>query len=681
MEHRREIDGLRAIAVIPVILFHAGFATFSGGFVGVDVFFVISGFLITTIILAEKQAGTFSLMAFYERRARRILPALFVVMLVCLPFAWAWLMPRDMKGFSQSLVAVSGFASNILFWKTSNYFDSSTELAPLLHTWSLAVEEQYYLFFPVFLILAWRFGRRWMVSLLAVLALMSLMLAEWGSVADPASTFYLLPTRGWELLIGAFVAFYFASRQQSAMNPSVQQAGSLAGLLLIVYAVLAFDHHTPFPSLYTLVPTLGTALIILFATPGNWVGRLLSAKWLVGIGLISYSAYLWHQPLFAFARHRSFEEPGRLLFGILMLTTLLLAALSWKYVEAPFRSRQRFSRQQVFGLGAAGSALFVAIGLAGHLSQGFEHRFDREVARIGAPASGGDPQCLGANTPSGCLLGDLSSVASIAVVGDSHSYVLQKQLSAALSAMNKSARLFSDNWCPPLIDVGTAHPSKNPGCRSFITGIHEGLAADTAISDVILVAEWANYTKGYRWNDAGMAHYSDAASTELSAAENVRVFSRGFERTVQALTAAGKNVVVVKSVPEYEADLPKYLSKLMAFRKTVDLGDKAIDQAAYLERNREVEAVFHRKRWADRVSFVDPAQIFCRTGTCRYMDDAHHIFYVDGNHLSDRGARLLVDQIVKQVGRLSSTPLIAPLVDPGRASQPVADSSRASTSS
>lgn len=160
MEYRREIDGLRALAVIPVILFHAGFQAFSGGFVGVDVFFVISGYLITSIILIEKQANTFTLSGFYERRARRILPALFVVMFACLPFAWLWLMPADMKDFSQSLMAVSGFASNVLFWQSSGYFQTAAELKPFLHTWSLAVEEQYYVLFPIFLLLSWKLGKR-----------------------------------------------------------------------------------------------------------------------------------------------------------------------------------------------------------------------------------------------------------------------------------------------------------------------------------------------------------------------------------------------------------------------------------------------------------------------------------------------------------------------------------------
>ncbi|MBL0010644.1 MAG: acyltransferase [Nitrosomonas sp.] len=203
MVYRQEVDGLRALAVLPVILFHAGFQTFSGGFVGVDVFFVISGYLITSIILAEKQAGTFTLINFYERRARRILPALFVVMVACLPFAWLWL-PQDMKELFAKPGCCFRLCFKRVFWQTSGYFETAAELKPLLHTWSLAVEEQYYLLFPIFLMLTWHLGTRWILAMLAVAAVVSLAAAQWGSAVEPAATFYLLPTRGWELLIGAF---------------------------------------------------------------------------------------------------------------------------------------------------------------------------------------------------------------------------------------------------------------------------------------------------------------------------------------------------------------------------------------------------------------------------------------------------------------------------------------------
>lgn len=367
MDYRREIDGLRAVAVLPVILFHAGFQSFSGGFVGVDVFFVISGYLITTIILTELEQGRFSIINFYERRARRILPALFLVMFVCLPFAWLWLLPDDMKSFSQSLVAVSVFASNVLFWKKSGYFDTAAELKPLLHTWSLAVEEQYYVFFPIFLVLSWRLGRSKTCRLLVIVFVVSLAVAQWASLAAPAAGFYLLPTRGWELLVGVFSAFFVTSFSKDYIPTHIRDVGGFIGAALIVYAIFAFDKETRFPSLYTLAPTIGAALLIVCATQGTIIGRLLGNRILVGIGLISYSSYLWHQPLLSFARHLNLGGPTKVLLGGLAALSLGLGYFSWKYIEVPFRNKNFVSRQAIVICGLVGGVFFLVVGLAGHV--------------------------------------------------------------------------------------------------------------------------------------------------------------------------------------------------------------------------------------------------------------------------------------------------------------------------
>lgn len=383
MKYRSEIDGLRALAVIPVILFHAGFNAFSGGFVGVDVFFVISGYLITTILLNDLEAGKFSIVHFYERRARRILPALFLVMFACLPFAWFWLLPQDMKSFSQSLVAVSVFASNILFWRTSGYFDTATELKPLIHTWSLSVEEQYYVLFPLFLFFAWRLGKRWTLGILAIVAVISLGFAQWYVNKNPSFTFYMLPTRAWELLIGAFVAFYYSEHNIKKHKYWASELGSLLGFALIAYATFTFSSQTLFPSLYTLVPTVGAALIIVFATNKTLVGKILSTKPFLWVGLISYSAYLWHQPLFAFARNRSLEEPSQALLSTLALITLLLAYLTWRFIERPFRNKNSFSRSQIFTFSLVGSMAFISLGFIGHKTNGFlEVRYSKDKAEF-----------------------------------------------------------------------------------------------------------------------------------------------------------------------------------------------------------------------------------------------------------------------------------------------------------
>jgi peptidoglycan/LPS O-acetylase OafA/YrhL len=383
MDYRREIDGLRALALLPVLLFHAGFETFSGGYVGVDVFFVISGYLITSIVLKSLDEGRFSIVHFYERRMRRILPALFLVLLVSFPFAWAWMLPADMERYSAGLASVSLFASNILFWRTSGYFDTEAELKPLLHTWSLAVEEQFYLLYPLLFLLVWARGRRAFVVLLAVGAVISFALAEWASQLRPSATFYLLPTRAWELALGALTAVYLSQRSLPTSGGShVHTAGSLLGLALIAFAVVAFDDGTPFPGKYALLPTLGTVLIVCFATRETWAGRLLGSRVLVGIGLVSYSAYLWHQPLLALARHRSLGHIEWPLAASLLMASLALAALSWKYVEKPFRDRKKIARSHVFGLAAVGSVLFLVLGLVGHRTDGFSFRLPADQRRF-----------------------------------------------------------------------------------------------------------------------------------------------------------------------------------------------------------------------------------------------------------------------------------------------------------
>tara|TARA_X000000368_G_C23035396_1_gene714364 strand:- start:250 stop:2106 length:1857 start_codon:yes stop_codon:yes gene_type:complete len=366
VNYRPEIDGMRAFAVLPVIFFHAGFSFFEGGFVGVDIFFVISGYLITSIILKEISEKKFNLINFYERRARRILPALFFVMLICIPFSYIWLTPDNYKDFGQSLVAVSLFSSNFLFWVESGYFDAAAELKPLLHTWSLAVEEQYYILFPLYMLFFWRYGIKRNILFLSIIFLVSIILSQRGSYYTPHPFFYLLPSRGWEILMGVFISIYL-SIKSSPKSLLLNQIFSILGFLFIVISIFTFDTFTPHPSLFTLLPTLGTVLIIFSAIPGTIMYQLLSSKPLVFIGLISYSSYLWHQPLLSFAKHRILGDPSNFLLMIMCFLSFIMGYFSWRFIEKPFRNKNKFSRNTIFLFSFIGLLTFSIIGSIIHL--------------------------------------------------------------------------------------------------------------------------------------------------------------------------------------------------------------------------------------------------------------------------------------------------------------------------
>lgn len=662
MIYRREIDGLRAVAVVPVILFHAGFDVFSGGYVGVDVFFVISGYLITSIIISDLENGTFSISQFYERRARRILPALYVVMLCCIPFAWMWMLPGELKEFSQSIVAVIFFASNILFWRQEGYFAPAAELNPLLHTWSLAVEEQYYLIIPVFMLVAWRLGRTRVFWLICIIATFSLAASEWGWRNEPAANFYLAPTRAWELLIGAICAFWLTGREQRSSNWLSQ-----TGLALILFSIFYYDEATPFPSLYSLVPVLGTALIIVFAGPTTLAARLLGTRVFVGIGLISYSAYLWHQPLFAFARIRSIAEPSGYLMAALAVLSLLMAYFSWRYVEKPFRIGHATilkTRRGVFVTSGLAAAAFVAAGLAGYAGNGFEQRFNGPILAFDDAKNDKavatchfDEERYPAHPVEQCLT-EYPNSAPVFLLGDSHALAISGELKNLLNDRKISHYAMTYSGCIPLPGLKRFDKSSDHQCERFNREVLD-FARANKVETLVLTSRFNLFYHGSRYDNGeggieigesdcvGVDLASRASSKCKDPARRARVL-QAYEDGIRTL-AQSFNVVLVAPIPEAGWDVPGTGYKNAYFK-----GDRrpiTTSYRRYEERSRDVMELFDRLARENpriRVARVDQALCSRTTGRCKNAD-AEGIYYYDNNHLSNAGARLVAPTIAAAI--------------------------------
>lgn len=651
MQYRAEIDGLRAVAVIPVILFHAGFETFSGGFVGVDVFFVISGYLITTIILADMDAGAFSLANFYDRRARRILPALLFITAVCIPFAWRLLLPNDMENFTQSLVAVATFSSNILFWLQSGYFDTAAEFKPLLHTWSLAVEEQYYVLFPLFLMLTWKLGKGWIAAILALIALLSLGMAQWGSIYTPSAAFYLLPARGWELLVGSFVAFFLLNKKAVKGN----QWLSLLGLLMILYAVFVFDEQTPFPSFYTLIPVIGVALIILFASPDTVAHRLLSNKGLVGIGLISYSAYLWHQPLFVFARYASPTEPSALLFAALSLMTFLLAYLTWRMVEQPFRARHKIDTKTLVPVLSIGMVGVLAIGLAGHVSEGYRNqRFaNDDLARLNSAKR---------SEASRCRFGDCglahAKEEDFLLIGDSNAYHFSAPLDELMAKNGLQLFNLALAGCAPLKGVIRKDESRgfNKNCSAHVEDVKRFAINQDAPQNIIISAAWGLYVYGSDYAyPAYFEPFNDPRlfpmdNLQLGEKERVATVLATIKNAIERLAATGKNVYVVYPMPYMRHEFSHNKQGFLA-------GVAPYDYNVFFEANKTIIKLFDELTALPNVFAIKPHEKLCFgsvQGTC--LTEINGLFlYGDRLHMSDYGARYVFEDFFKKAIRRSGS--------------------------
>jgi peptidoglycan/LPS O-acetylase OafA/YrhL len=624
---------------------------FGGGFVGVDIFFVISGYLITSLILSEKEAGTFSLVGFYERRARRILPALFVVICCCLPFAWLWMKPSQLSEFAKSLMSVCIFSSNMEFWKETGYFAPAVDEKPLLHTWSLAVEEQYYVLFPLLVIFGWRYGQRFISVTITCCGLISFELAEYCSHNHVTANFYLLPTRAWELLIGAAVAIIILKGAPKNLHTNNIVSG--LGLVLIISSIIVYDKTTPYPGVYAVIPTLGAAFVILCATPGTIAYRVLGFGPLVGLGVISYSVYLWHQPLLAFVRLRSLvAAPEPVLVGIALMS-IPLAWITWLIVETPFRNKSIVSKRLVFTAMPTALVAIFSLGLVFYFHIGFSERNALLTAveyRI-SPNYGLSPDCdydSDFEIKPACETGPNPT---LAVWGDSFAM----HIVGGIVAANPSRDVIqvTRSACGPVLGLSptdAAHPLEwAKSCESFNQSVFALLQSRKEITDVVLSSALWQYLNG----DYDFVTDHGTGRPDIAKARSA------FLQTISSLKGLGKRVTIVSPPALDGNNLGQCLYEATVADEALDLCDFAVDSE--LTFGRRVTEFLRSLEKEGGVRVVWLPRYTCTESTCSASKNGVFL-YQDDRHLSQEGS----NWIGSNTSALDLSPRkmsIAPVVD------------------
>ena len=637
--YRPQIDGLRAIAVVAVILFHADPRLVPGGFLGVDIFFVISGYLITALIMADLAANTFSFLGFYERRARRILPVLLVVLAAVLPFAALYLLPLQQLAYARSVLATLLFSSNILFWQETGYFMAEADLKPLLHTWSLAVEEQFYLLYPLLLGALWRFGPRLRVGVICLILFASLMASTVLAAHAPGANFYLLTSRTWEFLAGAVLAMIMVMGRDGI---STRFAGlyDLTGLAMVAGSLALFSAQTPMPSLWGLIPVGGTVLLIAFATKATPLGRILALPPLVRIGRISYSAYLWHWPILVFARLRFGDALGPVPLAGLIGATFLLSYLSWRFVEQPFRHRGAGApvpmRAFLAILATTGVALVALTQVDGV----------RVVGRAGLPTAAADlttsagveakiavnyglsKTCETAFTLSpDCRTSDAPEVL---LWGDSFAMHLAPAISAGVGVRGMVQH--TKSVCAPIVDISVITPEYpaawSDGCIAFNDQVLDWLSGQPSIRYVVISSPF-----GIVFNDV----YQRGG--QILAAPRPDLVRDKLIATAARVAAMGKTLIIVSPPPVTGENIGQCLAGTALRGAPADACDFTTDQIEPL--STKVFDFLHEVSSQIPVLFLD--QLICANGICDTRIGDIFI-YRDGGHLSIEAARYLGEE-------------------------------------
>ncbi len=651
LARRADIDGLRAIAVVPVVLYHAGVSAFHGGYIGVDIFFVISGFLITRLLYRDIRERRYSIAGFYERRIRRIFPALFVMMLVSAAAAAMLLLPADLNSFGHAVAWTTVFASNVDFYRHASYFAPSALTQPLLHTWSLGVEEQFYIAFPLLLFLMRRWRGVTIAWVLAAIAAVSFGLCVWRTSIQPDEAFYLPHTRIWELLLGSLVALAGFRWRPSRLLAEIV---GFAGLGLIAFSLAAYNSWTPFPGIAAMAPCLGAAMLIQAGVGERLpvANRLLALKPLTWIGIISYSLYLWHWPVFVFTHYWAVTRiPGLAQIGLLVAVAALATASYW-FVERPFRTRSEgaVGRRRVFIVAAGSSAAMFAVaiifaatgGLPGRLnpvalrlskSQGLAQEFMDCIWGPGTNLAQAEP----------CLVGP-AGPPQFLIWGDSHAMALRPAAFAAASRTHITGAVIGYEGCPPLLGV-KRDDKPQLRCQNYNDRVLSYLRANPSIRRVILAGWWPYYLHGHlsSWTYGDSPVIGDGVRFNEDPTHNPDVFRRGVARTFKALQ--GRSVAVLSGVPDTVESVPMAMAKQEYFGRAIDVRPRGAENS---RRWGEPIDLFHAAAPAGAFTLYRTGEVLCGPRVCEVALNGAPL-YIDDNHLSQLGALELTPIIQRAI--------------------------------
>lgn len=672
LRYRPEIDGLRAVSIISVVLYHAtlsfkGKNIFAGGFVGVDIFFLISGFLITGILILNiKRDGRIDFKKFFERRIRRILPALLFVILVVSIFSHIILLPIDLIELSLSSLYAVFFNSNLYFYLTDLQYGTSLGLfKPLLHTWSLAVEEQFYLLFP-FLLFFLKKDLNKIFIIIFLLTILSFFYANLTSFNNFKLSFYILPSRIWEISLGSLLALIIFNSKKMYTNNLLNYISPKIGLILIILSVFLFNKNTLHPSIITLVPLIGVILIILFSNKDEIITKILSSRLFVFVGKISFSLYLWHFPIFAFARHTEFLSNNSFSEFILAFIVISLSIFSYYFIEQPFRNKKTSFKKTLL-LIIIGMFTIIFVNIFAILNNGHENRLPNVLKdslntnekpwNILKDENG----AICHDKKQGCEFNE-KYTKKIFLIGDSHLASISSELIKSLKKNELNINIFTHGGCGLFLDFYNYQKvhNKKIDCRKTKLGQLENEIHNTINSIIVIFFNYPSYLENSSFdiNQPNFEVKNDLVKL-IPKSENIN-FEKSFKKTINKFLINENKIIIIYPVPEIGENVPRKLKNYFS-RNLL-----SIDQSVKLPENYlTIPYNIYKKRTKSTYNLLDsvqsknifrvyPHKIFCIKDLTKCQSHSkNEIYYSDEDHLSLRGGKKLNKMILNTVHQLT----------------------------